>query len=142
MAMVGQTRQVQFPSSPPATRSGELNVLEITRGFHSQWNQVEQMPLTFPLCQPFTATPVDPALVPGQLFQGRCVLLAELFEGSGCFIQHATEVSNLLLGFRGAPLGYLGVPLSVSGPALGVDESTLTLGGFSKSGQQKTLALD
>ena len=57
--------------------------------------QVEQMPLTFPVREPFAPTPMNPPLVPGQLFQRSRVLLAELRERSGCFIQHATEVGYL-----------------------------------------------
>jgi hypothetical protein len=54
----------------------------------------------------------------------------------------------LLLGcrstlFRGdsASFGRLGVDLSIGNPLLCVGESAFTLDGFSKSGQQQTLAL-
>jgi hypothetical protein len=92
------------------------------------------MPLAFSVGEPFTATPMNPPLVPSQLFQCRCMLFAKLCEGSGCFIQHAAQLSHLLTGFRGASLGCFSVPF-------GVGELTLTLGSFSKSGQQQALAL-
>jgi hypothetical protein len=91
------------------------------------------MPLAFSIGEPFTATPMNPPLVPSQLLQGRCMLFAELCEGSGCFIQHAAQLGHLLPGFRGASFGCFSVPF-------GVGESTLTLGSFSKSGQQQVLA--
>jgi hypothetical protein len=84
------------------------------------------MPLAFSVGESFTATPMNPPLVPGQLLQCRCVLFAELLEGSGCFIEYATEIGHLLLG--------------VGSLLLRVGESPLLLGSFSKSGQQQALA--
>ena len=52
-----------------------LGELEIIRRFRGRRNQVEQLSLTFSVRKPFTATPMNPPLIPSQLFQCRCVLL-------------------------------------------------------------------
>ena len=82
--MMRQTREVQFASPSPSASQRHgwqgFGELEIIRRFRGRRSQVEQMPLTFSVREPFTATPMNPSLVPGQLFQCRCVLLAELLE--------------------------------------------------------------
>jgi hypothetical protein len=58
--------------------------------------QIKQVLLAFSLNDPFPSASVDPALVPGKLFQNGRVLLPEFFIGFSRFIEHAPQFRYLL----------------------------------------------